>query len=164
MVDVGLHSVGTYYKKFGWKNKKIKIYFAKCPRRALGKPYSTKCQTVGTRQKEPLLSARTRLSAKITAVSFTRRLATVCRAPPFAECLILGKEIFAECIPVPRVLLSSNAVITESRTLSSAAIGKENNRQNAEHSANTTRRFTYSDLRLVAKTAFSKLRLVAKNF
>jgi hypothetical protein len=30
--------------------------------------------------------------------------------------------------------------------------------------ANTTRRFTYSDLRLVAKTAFSDLRLVAKNF
>jgi hypothetical protein len=28
----------------------------------------------------------------------------------------------------------------------------------------TTRRFTYSDLRLVAKTAFSDLRLVAKNF
>jgi hypothetical protein len=30
--------------------------------------------------------------------------------------------------------------------------------------ANTTRQFTYSDLRLVAKTAFSDLRLVAKNF
>jgi hypothetical protein len=29
---------------------------------------------------------------------------------------------------------------------------------------NTTRRFTFCDLRLVAKTAFSDLRLVAKNF
>jgi hypothetical protein len=33
-----------------------------------------------------------------------------------------------------------------------------------EVTINTTRRFTYSDLRLVAKTTFSDLRLVAKNF
>jgi hypothetical protein len=26
MVHVGLHSVGTYHKKFGWQNKKIKIF------------------------------------------------------------------------------------------------------------------------------------------
>jgi hypothetical protein len=26
MVHVGLHSVGTYHKKFGWQNKKIKVY------------------------------------------------------------------------------------------------------------------------------------------
>jgi hypothetical protein len=28
MVHVGLHSVGTYHKKFGWENKKK--YFAEC--------------------------------------------------------------------------------------------------------------------------------------
>ena len=31
MVHVGLHSVGTYHKKFGKQNKKIKIYFVECP-------------------------------------------------------------------------------------------------------------------------------------
>jgi hypothetical protein len=31
IVHVGLHSLGTYHKKFGWQNKKIKIYFAECP-------------------------------------------------------------------------------------------------------------------------------------
>jgi hypothetical protein len=30
MVHVGLHSVGTYHKKFGGKIKKIKKYFAEC--------------------------------------------------------------------------------------------------------------------------------------
>jgi hypothetical protein len=37
MVHVGLHSVGTYHKKFGGQNKKIKIYFAECPQKTLGK-------------------------------------------------------------------------------------------------------------------------------
>jgi hypothetical protein len=31
MVHVGLHSVATYHKKFGWEKKKRKIYFVKCP-------------------------------------------------------------------------------------------------------------------------------------
>jgi hypothetical protein len=46
-------------------------------------------------------------------VSFRRRLATLCREPPFAE-----------CNPMPRVLLSANTVVTESRTLPSVALGK----------------------------------------
>jgi hypothetical protein len=37
MVHVGLHSVGTYHKKFGDQNKKIKICFAECLHRTLGK-------------------------------------------------------------------------------------------------------------------------------
>jgi hypothetical protein len=37
MVHVGLHSVGTYHKKFGGQNKKIKICFAECPHKTLGK-------------------------------------------------------------------------------------------------------------------------------
>jgi hypothetical protein len=45
-------------------------------------------------KEDSLPSARTRRSAKITAVSFTRRLTVVCWAPSFVE-----------CIPVPRVLL-----------------------------------------------------------
>jgi hypothetical protein len=63
----------------------------------------------------------------------------------FTECLTLGKEIFAECFPVPRVLLSANIVVTESRTLPSAALDKgffaecptKNTWQSAEHSAKT---------------------------
>jgi hypothetical protein len=51
MVHVGLHNVGTYRKKFGWQNNKIKIYFAKCPRKALDKACSAECQMGGTRQK-----------------------------------------------------------------------------------------------------------------
>jgi hypothetical protein len=50
--------------------------------------------------------------------------------PSFAECLSLGKDFFVEYISVLRVLLSVNAVITESRTLPSArqkALGKEPN-------------------------------------
>jgi hypothetical protein len=42
--------------------------------------------------------------------------------------LTLGKDVFAECISVPRVLLSVNAIVTESRTLPSArqkALGKK---------------------------------------
>jgi hypothetical protein len=37
MVHVSLHSVGTYHKKFGDQNKKIKICFAECPQKTLGK-------------------------------------------------------------------------------------------------------------------------------
>jgi hypothetical protein len=36
MVHVGLHSVGTYHKKFGKENRKIEICFAECLRVTLG--------------------------------------------------------------------------------------------------------------------------------
>jgi hypothetical protein len=49
MVHVGLHSVATYHKKFGWKKKKI--YFAECQRMTFGKIFSVKCLTSDTRQK-----------------------------------------------------------------------------------------------------------------
>jgi hypothetical protein len=38
--------------------------------------------------------------------------------------LALGKDTFAECNSLPRVLLSVNAFVTESWTLPSAALGK----------------------------------------
>jgi hypothetical protein len=90
------------------KIKKIKIYFAEYRTGALGK-------------EDPLPSARTRLSAKIRVVSFRRRLTAICRVLPFAEYLALSKNVFAECLPVPSVLLSVNMVVTESRTLLNAA-------------------------------------------
>jgi hypothetical protein len=116
MVHVGLHSVGTYHKKFGWQNKKIKIYFAECPRKALGKACSAECQRGAIGKEDSLPSAITQLSAKVMVVSFRRWLTALCREPPFAECLALGQEIFTECIPVPRVLLSANAVVTDEST------------------------------------------------
>jgi hypothetical protein len=64
--------------------------------------------------------------------------------PSVPECWALGKAVFAECLPVPRVLLSVNVVVIESRTLPSTALDKDlftecptkNTRQSAEHSAN----------------------------
>jgi hypothetical protein len=58
-------------------------------------------------------------------VSYRRLLTTLRRTWAFAECLTLGKEVFVECLHVSSVLLSVNMVITESRTLSSAALGKD---------------------------------------
>jgi hypothetical protein len=71
------------------------------------------------------VSANARCSAKITVVSYRRLLTALCRAPPFAECLALGKDFFAECIFMPRVLLSVNALVTEGRTLPSVELGKD---------------------------------------
>jgi hypothetical protein len=42
----------------------------------------------------------------------------------FAECLTLGKHVFADCGHVLSVLRSVNQLVIESRTLPSAAIGK----------------------------------------
>jgi tRNA splicing ligase len=51
MVYVGLYSVGTYHKKFGRENKKIKMYFAECPQMTLGKACFAECQLGDTRQR-----------------------------------------------------------------------------------------------------------------
>jgi BarA-like signal transduction histidine kinase len=45
----------------------------------------------------------------------------------FAERLTLGKDLLAECLSMPSVLLSVNVVVAESRTIPSArqkALGK----------------------------------------
>jgi hypothetical protein len=52
--------------------------------------------------------------------ALTKPSIPVVRAPIFVECLALSKDVFAECLPVPRVLLSVNSVVTESGTLPSA--------------------------------------------
>jgi hypothetical protein len=77
-----------------------------------------------TRQSILLLSVDTWCSAKITADSYRRLLTALCRASTFDECLAFGKAVFTECLSVQRVLLSVNLVVTESRTLPSAALGK----------------------------------------
>jgi hypothetical protein len=85
----------------------VKLALPSVKRGALGKEAS-------------LSSARTRLSANITAASFRRRLTALCRVLSLAEYLALGKDVFAVCFPFLRVLLSVNVVVTESRTLLSA--------------------------------------------
>jgi hypothetical protein len=129
--DFGLHSVVTYRKRFCWENKKIKNILCRVSKK--GTRHSMHCR----------VSANTQRSAKITTVSYRRRLTALCRAPPFTECLALDKDFFVECIFMPRVLLSVNALVNESRTLPSAALGKyffaefptKSTRQSAEHSA-----------------------------
>jgi hypothetical protein len=72
-----------------------------------------------------LPSAKGRRSAKLTTVRYRWLLMAICRVSPFAECLALSKVVFVECrLPLPRVLLSVNVVVTESRTLPSAPLGK----------------------------------------
>jgi hypothetical protein len=56
-----------------------------------------------------LPSVKSRLSTKITVVVYRQLMTALCLAWAFAECLTLGKEVFAECLPVPSVLLSVNA-------------------------------------------------------
>jgi hypothetical protein len=59
--------------------------------------------------------------------------------------LTLGKHVFAECGPVPSVLHSVKRLVTENRTLPSAALGKaffaeyprKGTRQSVRHSAKT---------------------------
>jgi hypothetical protein len=51
MVHVGLHSVGTYHKKFGCQNKKNKNMLCRVPKKALGKEFFAECQLVDTRQR-----------------------------------------------------------------------------------------------------------------
>jgi hypothetical protein len=50
MIHVGLHSVGTYHKKFGRQNKKIKIYFTECLEKTPSKENFVECLLFGTRQ------------------------------------------------------------------------------------------------------------------
>jgi hypothetical protein len=50
MIHVGLLSVGTYHKKFGRQNKKMKIHFAECLEMTLGKECFAECLLRGTRQ------------------------------------------------------------------------------------------------------------------
>jgi hypothetical protein len=69
---------------------------------------------------QTLPSVKTQHSAKITALSFRQLLTALCRALPFAKYLELGKDF-----SVPRVLLSVNAIVTESSTLLSAAFDKD---------------------------------------
>ena len=89
MVHVGLHSVGTYHKKFGAQNKK-KICFVECPQKTLGKDTFVECSTLGERQ----LSAKGRQPPSKADGHY------LCREPSSGTRQTrstLGRASFAEC-------------------------------------------------------------------
>jgi hypothetical protein len=67
--------------------------------------------TVGSRQ-------------RLTAVSSGTAADGPLPRAPFAECVALGKLVFAECLPVPSVQHSVKGLFAESLTLPRAALGK----------------------------------------
>jgi hypothetical protein len=84
MVNVGLHSVATYHRKFG--KEKIKIYFAECPRTALGKEFFAECHTWDTRRSFFDSLCRVLGSGHSTKMSL-----------PSVGPRTLGKDVFVEC-------------------------------------------------------------------
>jgi hypothetical protein len=126
MEHLSLHSVVTSHKKV-WleKGKKIKYTLPSVQgwhSAKYGLP-SVCLETLGKVASPP--SANARRSVKITTVSYRRLLTVLCRASLSVQCLPLGKAVFAECLPVSRVLLSVNMFVTESRNLPSVALSKE---------------------------------------
>ena len=61
---------------------------------------------------------------RLTTVSFRTAADGPLPRAAFAECLPLGKRVFAERFSVPSVLHSVNQLVTESRCSPSAALGK----------------------------------------
>jgi hypothetical protein len=131
MVHVGLHSVGTYHKKFGGQNLKNKNMLCRVSNiwHSAKKPLC-RVSILGPRQ-------------RLTAVSFMTAADGPLPSVTFAECLILGKHVFAESSLVPSVLHSVNQLVTESRNSPNAALGKavfaecptKGTRQSVRHSA-----------------------------
>jgi hypothetical protein len=66
MVHVGLHSVGTYHKKFGWQNKKkIKNALPSAQRRHSVKKALSSVSRLTLGKESSLPSANARPSAKV---------------------------------------------------------------------------------------------------
>jgi hypothetical protein len=117
MVHVGLHSVETYQKVWlaKLKNKNILCRVSKASTRQ-----SLLCRVSNGSTQQRRFFAECQNSA--LGKNNDRQLYTAADGPlPSAA---LHRVFGTECISVPRVLLSANTVITESRTLPSAALGK----------------------------------------
>jgi hypothetical protein len=144
MIHVGLHSVGTYHKKFGRQNQKNKNILCRVSRADTRQRQLCRVLAVRHSTKKPLcrvpdFGSRQRL----TAVSFGTAVDSHLPRAPFVECLTLGKLVFAECRTVPSVQHSVKGLCVESLTLPSAALGKaffaecptKCTRQRIQHSA-----------------------------
>jgi hypothetical protein len=144
MIHVGLHSVGTYHKKFGRQNQKNKNILCRVSREDTRQRVLCRVPSIWHSAKKPLcrvpiLGSRQRL----TTVSFRTAADGPLPRATFAECLTLGKCVVAEWGYVPSVQHSVKRLVTESLTLASAALGKacfaecptKGTRQRGRHSA-----------------------------
>jgi hypothetical protein len=83
MVHIGLHSVGTYHKKFGWQKRKKKNVLCRVSRNDTRQ--SILCRvSAGWHSGKKHLCRVPKLGArqKLTDVSYRRLLTALCRAPP----------------------------------------------------------------------------------
>jgi hypothetical protein len=144
MIHVGLHSVGTYHKQFGRQSQKNKNILCRVSRDDTRQRVLCRVLDVGHSAKKPLcrvpaVGSRQRL----TAVSVGTAVDGPLPRAPVAECLTLGKLVFAECRPVPSVQHSVKSRVAESLASPSVALGKDvfaecptkGTRQRIQHSA-----------------------------
>jgi hypothetical protein len=125
MIHVCLHSVGTYHKKFGRQNKKNKNILCRVSRDDTRQSLLCRVPTIWQSAKKTLCRVPTVGSRqRLTAVSFGMAADGSLPSAPFAECLTLGKRVFAVWGPVPSVQHSVKRLFAESLTLLRAALGK----------------------------------------
>jgi hypothetical protein len=103
MIHVGLHSVGIYHKKFGRQNQKNTNILCRVSKEDTRQRAFCRVPNMWHSAKKPLcrvpaVGSRQRL----TAVSFGTAADGPLPRAPFAECLTLGKLVFAES-PLCRV-------------------------------------------------------------
>jgi hypothetical protein len=123
MIHVGLHNLG--HKKFGRQNLKNKNMLCRVSREDTRQRVLCRVPNIWHSVKKPLcrvptLSPRQRLTAVSSRTAADGPLPSV----TIAECLTLGKYIFAECSTVPSVLHLVNHLVSESRNSPRAALGK----------------------------------------
>jgi hypothetical protein len=144
MIHVGLHSVGTYHKKFGRQNQKNKNILCRVSREDTRQRVLCRVPTSWHSTKKTLCRVPTHGSRqRLTAVSSGTAADGPLPSAAFTECLTLGKRVFAEWGPVPSVQHSVKRLVAESLTLPSAALGKaffaecptKGTRQRGRHSA-----------------------------
>jgi hypothetical protein len=144
MIHVGLHSVGTYHKKFGRQNQKNKNILCRLSREDTRERVLCRVPTSWHSAKKTLCRVPTHGSRqRLTAVSFGTAADGPLTSAVFAECLALGKRVSAEWCPVPSVQHSVKRLVAESLTLPSAALDKaffakcptKGTRQRGRHSA-----------------------------
>jgi hypothetical protein len=122
MIHVGLHSVGTYHKKFGRQNQKNKNILCRVSREDTRQRVLCRVPSIWHSAKKPLCRVPIIGSRqKLTTVSFRTADDGPLPRVTFAECLTLGKHVVAEWGPVPSVQHSVKRLVAESLTLPSAA-------------------------------------------
>jgi hypothetical protein len=97
MIHVGLHSVGTYHKKFGGQNLKNKNMICRVSREDTRKRVLCRVPNIWHSAKNPLCRVPTLgPRQRLTAVSFRTAADGPLASATFVDCLTLGKHVFAE--------------------------------------------------------------------